>query len=204
MDINIQKAIENDESIQAGMKEYNAIDQKANEVAEEICKAVVEAIIKDNEKFSITTAILAISKCLGCLASYLYNSEEEFLIDVKKARQAIVSDVIPALLDPEPCGVCDNCKDGNPEDCINPNIRGDYTTSRFLPLLSQMLIEYDLFNKILYMNIKDREDVEQQNSFDFKSETDVAPEIKMSKTDVASEESETEVAFEKEMNQDGN
>ena len=81
----------------------------------------------------------------------MYDTEEEFLMDIKKARTSTVSDVIPALLDPQPCGNCLACKDGNPLECETPQVRGDYTTSRFLPLLCNMVIEYDLFNKILHM-----------------------------------------------------
>ena len=82
----------------------------------------------------------------------------EFLLDVKKARTSTVSDVIPALLDPQPCGNCISCKDGKPMECIAPQVRGDYTTSRFLPVLCNMVIEYDLFNKILHMYTVGAED----------------------------------------------
>ena len=92
------------------------------------------------------------AKSLSHLASYLYDTEEEFLTDVKKARTSVVSDVIPALLDPQPCGLCEQCKNGNEMECINPKVRGDHTTSRFLPILCNMVIEYDLFNKILHMH----------------------------------------------------
>ena len=85
------------------------------------------------------------------LASYLYDSEEEFLTDVKKARTSVVTDIIPALLDQQSCGECQNCKNGNEAECINPTVRGDYTQSRFLPILCNMLVEYDLFNKVIHM-----------------------------------------------------
>ena len=82
------------------------MEQKANSVAEEISSTLIESIVKEEGKFNITTAILAVAKSLSHLSSYLYDTEEEFLADVKKARTATVSDVIPALLDPQPCGNC--------------------------------------------------------------------------------------------------
>ena len=43
-------------------------------------------------------------------------------------------------------------------------MRADYTTSRFLPLLCNMLVEYDLFNKVIYMHTAGKEnDVATEN-----------------------------------------
>jgi hypothetical protein len=149
--INIDEALERDENIQVGLEEYKKMEQKANTIAEDISSSLIESIVKEEGKFNITEAILAVAKSLSHLASYLYDTEEEFLADVMKARTATVSDIIPALLDPQPCGECESCKNGNPMDCVNPQVRGDYTTSRFLPVLCNMIVEYDLFNKILHM-----------------------------------------------------
>ena len=149
--INIDEALKRDENAQAGLEEYKRMEQKANSVAEEISSSLIESIVKEEGKFNISIAILAVAKSLSHLASYLYDTEEEFLSDIKKARTSTVSDIIPALLDPQPCGNCMPCKDGNPMECITPVVRGDYTTSRFLPLLCNMIVEYDLFNKVLHM-----------------------------------------------------
>lgn len=149
--INIEEALRHDENTQAGLKEYEAMEKQANSVAEEISSTLIESIVKEQGKFNISTAIMAVAKSLSHLSSYLYDTEEEFLTDVKKARTAVVSDVIPALLNPEPCGECLSCKDGKPYECQTPHVRGDYTTSRFLPILCNMIVEYDLFNKILHM-----------------------------------------------------
>lgn len=160
MDIKIGDAIERDENFQKGFDEYRRIEQKANAVAEELSASLIENIVKedDNSKFNLTTAIMAVSKTLSHLTSYMYENEEQFLTDVHKARTDVVSDVIPALLSPQPCGLCDECKNGNPEGCLNPTVRGDHTTSRFLPILANMLIEYDLFNKIIYMHTAGKTD----------------------------------------------
>lgn len=149
--INIDEALEKDENIQAGLNEYKEMELKANSIAEEISSTLIESIVKENDKFNITTAIMSVAKSLSHLTSYLYDTEDEFLADVMKAREAVITDVIPALLNPQPCGNCVSCKDGKPMECINPEVRGDYTTTRFLPILCNMIIEYDLFNKILHM-----------------------------------------------------
>jgi hypothetical protein len=106
---------------------------------------------------------MATSKMLSYLSSYLYDNEEEFLNDVKRARASVVSDVIPALLHPEPCGECEECKNGNFEECINVKTTPEYTTSRFLPLLCNMLIEYDIFNKVLWINTVATEEEDKDN-----------------------------------------
>ena len=159
--INVDEALKKDVNFQAGLEEYQIIETKANNVAEEISSTLIEAIVKESDTFNISTAIMAVAKTLSHLASYLYDTEEEFLTDVKKARESVVSDIIPTLLNPQPCEKCEECRNGNSMDCINPEVRGDYTTSRFLPILCNMLVEYDLFNKILYMHT-----VGKENSFD--------------------------------------
>lgn len=149
--VKIDEALEKDEDMQLGMAEFKKMDDKATAVAKEISEKLVESIVKEEQDFNVTTAILAASKVLTHLASFMYDTEDEFLVDVKKARTDVVSDIIPALLDPQPCGLCEECKNGHPEECINPTVRGDHTSSRFLPVLANMLIEYDLFNKVIHM-----------------------------------------------------
>ena len=168
--INIEEALEKDTGVQKGLEEYRQIENKANSVAQEISTSIVESIVKEQEKFNITTALLAVAKTLTHLASYLYDSEEEFLTDVKKARTSVVTDIIPALLDPQPCGECQNCKNGNKAECLNPTVRGDYTQSRFLPILCNMLVEYDLFNKVIHMHTVGQEDSSDEASEEIKKE----------------------------------
>lgn len=168
--INIEEALEKDTGVQKGLEEYRQIENKANSVAQEISTSIVESIVKEQEKFNITTALLAVAKTLTHLASYLYDSEEEFLTDVKKARTSVVTDVIPALLDPQPCGECQNCKNGNEAECLNPTVRGDYTQSRFLPILCNMLVEYDLFNKVIHMHTVGQKDSSDEASEEIKKE----------------------------------
>lgn len=160
--ININEALEKNEDMQRGLEEFRKIDDKATAVSQEITSKLVESVIKEENKYNITTSILTVAKCLTQLSSFLYDTEDEFLAELKKARESVISDVIPALLRPEPCGKCEECKNGHPEDCINPDVRADYTTSRFLPILANMLIEYDLFNKVLHMYTVGKEENENK------------------------------------------
>lgn len=168
--INIHEALQKDPKYREGLKKYEECTEKANAVAEEMASKLVEAIVKKEDNFNITTAMLAVAKTFTHLSSYLYDTEDEFLVDIKKARTAVVSDIIPALLNPQPCGRCEACKNGKPHECETPDVRGDYTATRFLPLVCNMLIEYDLFNKILHMYTVGTEDFSERSSSDVASE----------------------------------
>lgn len=147
----IQRALAEDKDMQDALAKYNSIDEKANAVAQEITKAMVDNVVKEENDFNLSTAILGVSKSLTQLSSFLYDSEEEFLVAIKRARELVVSDVVPMLVDAHPCGECENCKNGKEEDCLHIQINTENTQSRFLPMLCGMLIEYDLFNKVLHM-----------------------------------------------------
>jgi hypothetical protein len=143
-----------DAKLEKGYDEYNDIENKADELAKECSSMLLEKLVKEDnaEKLNLSILLMATAKTLSYLSSYLYDNEEEFLNDIKMARSSVVSDVIPALLHPEPCGECEECKNGNFEECVNVKTTPEYTTSRFLPLLCNMLIEYDIFNKVLWIN----------------------------------------------------
>lgn len=158
------KVLENDPDLARGYEEYNDIEKEADDMAKQITKDLLEAIIKkdnNDKKLNLSTIIMAASKTLSYLSGYMYDDEKEFLDDVQLARQAVVADVIPALLHVHPCGECENCKNGEPEECINPKLTPEYTTSRILPIIANMLIEYDIFNKVLWINTSGKEAVEK-------------------------------------------
>lgn len=152
--ISDQEAIDQNEDIQLARSVYDDMENKANDIAGEIANKLIQDLIKEDnaEKFNLTTALLAASKVLSHLTSFMYENENVFLEDVKKARETVVQTLIPALLDPHPCGICDNCKNGDQENCLNPSVKADLTTSRFLPILANMLIEYDSYTKVLWMH----------------------------------------------------
>ena len=162
--IDIKQALEKDDKYREGLDAFKELDTKAYSVAETISESLIKSIVEKEEKFNISTALLSVAKSLTHLASYLYDDEETFLKDVQKARSTVVEDIIPALLNPEPCGECENCKNGHPMECINPKVRADYTETRFLPILCNMLLEYDMFNKILHMYAFRKENEETPDS----------------------------------------
>lgn len=147
----IQKALAEDKDMQEALSQYNSIDEQANAVAQEITKAMVENIVKEESNFNLSSALLGVSKSMVQLSSFLYDTEEEFLVAMKRARELVVSDLVPMLVDAHPCGACESCKNGNPDECLHIQINTENTQSRFLPLLCGMLIEYDLFNKVVHM-----------------------------------------------------
>lgn len=158
------KILDNDPDLAKGYEEYNDIEKEADDMAKQITKDLLEAIIKkdnNDKKLNLSTVIMAAAKTLSYLSGYMYDEEKEFLDDVQLARQAVVSDIIPALLHVKPCGECENCKNGEPEECLNPKLTPEYTTSRILPIIANMLIEYDIFNKVLWINTTGKDAVEQ-------------------------------------------
>ena len=169
-----QKAIEQDLHLQEGKDAFSRVEEMADKIADDMASELVKKIVEksNSEEFNLSTAILAAAKTLTRLASFMYQEEQEFLKDVRMAREAIVADVLPALLSPQPCGLCEECKNGHPEECIQPNVRAERTTSRFLPVLANMLLEYDLYNKILWMYTVGREES------DMASETENESEVK--------------------------
>lgn len=155
---------EQSEAFDEGIKEFDEISSIASDISKQIVTQLTDKIIKDNngEAFNLTTSILGASKSLAGLASYLYDSEEEFIRDLQLAREAATDIIIPTLLQQVPCGECEECRNGHPENCINPNAREYLTTSRFLPLLCATIIEYDYFNKIVYTHVSSVESGEQE------------------------------------------
>ena len=148
--------IEDSEAFQKGIKYFDNMSAEAADISKNLVSMLTEKVIKESESdaFNLTTVILAVSKALAGLASYLYDSEEEFLKDLQLARVVTTDDIIPTLLNETPCGECEQCKNGHPEACINKQVRENLTTSRFLPILCSMIIEYDFFNKIVYSHLE--------------------------------------------------
>lgn len=171
-----------DKAFKDGVNKFKTIDAFANDVANDVSSNLVERIVKQQEDFNLTTALLASAKTLSHLVSFMYDTEDEFLNDIKKARTCITSEIIPMLCNPTPCGLCSNCKNGDEQHCINPSIRGDYTTTRFLAILANMLIEYDVFNKIIFMftnNLIDK-NINNLNSDDKIKSNSISNEVTLS------------------------
>ena len=143
------------------VKTVNKAPQTQVKAAEEVVKKTDDG--SKANSLTLSTAILACAKAMVNLASYAYDTEEEFKEDIVKARKAVVDTVVPALLDPQPCGQCEECKNGNPMGCINPDLNTEMLQTRVIPILANSLVEYDTWNKIMYLYTEGRELLDTEN-----------------------------------------
>jgi hypothetical protein len=163
LDMNIGNIIEEDNHYQEGNNEYQRIMELATATSEEITASLIQEVVKKTDDGSkanaltLSTAILACAKAMVNLASYAYDTEEQFKDDIIKARKAVVDTIIPAVLDPQPCGECEECKNGNQMGCINPDLNTELLQTRVIPILANSLVEYDTWNKIMYLYTDGRE-----------------------------------------------
>lgn len=161
LDMDIEKTLMEDEHFKEGINEYERIMEQATTLSEEITSALIKEIVKTNDDgnkantLTLTTAIMAAAHTLINLSSYVYETEEELINIVKKSREAVINTVIPAILNPQPCGECPECKVGEP--CTNPNMDTELLQTRTLPILCAEMLEYDLYNKTMYMYTQGRE-----------------------------------------------
>lgn len=169
LDMNIGNIIEEDKNYQEGNNEYQRIMELATLTSEEITASLIQEVVKktdDGKKanaLTLSTAILACAKAMVNLASYAYDTEDDFKEDITKARKAVVDTVVPAILDPQPCGECEECKNGNPMGCINPDLNTELLQTKVIPILANSLVEYDTWNKVMYLYTEGRELLDTDN-----------------------------------------
>ena len=146
LDMNLAETLLEDENFKEGVNEYERIMEQSMLISEEITSALVKEIVKKTDTgekantLTLTTSIMATAKTLINLVSYVYDSEDELKDVVINARKAVVDTVIPALLNPQPCGECPECKNGEP--CTNPDMDTTMLQTRTLPVLCAQLLEY--------------------------------------------------------------
>jgi hypothetical protein len=178
LDMNIGDILEEDNNYKEGSNEYQRIMELATETSEEIAAALIQEVVKKTDDGSkenaltLSTAILACAKAMVNLASYAYDTEEEFKEDIIKSRKAIVDTVIPALLDPQPCGECEECKNGSPMSCVNPDLNTEMLQTRVVPILANALVEYDTWNKVMYLYTEGRELLNTENPTEVEASKD--------------------------------
>ena len=156
-----------DPDFQNALKKYEEAETIAQEKATDLAKQIVDMLHLEDEqqtiedaRFNLLVAKLTASKILVTLASFSY-IEKDFMDALVRARKCVDEELIPMLMHKEPCGECEACKNGRRDDCIRPHIREEYCESRFLPLLSDALIEYDSWSEILYNHIPpDKRDID--------------------------------------------
>lgn len=180
LDMNLEETLMEDEFFKEGANEYERIMEQSMLISEEITSALIKEIVKKTEAgdkantLTLTTAIMATAKTLTNLVTYVYDTEEELKEVVLNARKKVVDTVIPALLNPQPCGKCPECKNGEP--CTNPDMDTSMLQTRTLPVLCAQILEYDIWNKIMYMHTEGRELLNQKTSGDMANAEDVASE----------------------------
>lgn len=164
------KAIEKlrqDKDFQNALSKYEEAEKLAQEHSARIAKDIVDILHLEDQKqtieesrFNLIVAKMTAAKLLATLSSFSY-IEKDFMDSLINARKLVQDELVPMLMQKEPCGECEACKNGHPDRCIRPKVREAYCESRFLPLLSDALIEYDAWSEILYNNIPtDKRDID--------------------------------------------
>lgn len=164
------KAIEKlrqDKDFQNALSKYEEAEKLSQEHSARIAKDIVDILHLEDQKqtieesrFNLIVAKMTAAKLLATLSSFSY-IEKDFMDSLMNARKLVQDELIPMLMQKEPCGECEACKNGHPDRCIRPKVREAYCESRFLPLLSDALIEYDAWSEILYNNIPtDKRDID--------------------------------------------
>lgn len=156
------KAIEKlkqDENFQKALAKYEEAEKLSQEHSAKFAEMLVDTlnlqstdITIEQARFNLLVAKMTAAKLLATLSSFSY-MEDEFMQSLINARKLIQDEMVPMLMNAEPCGECEACKNGHPERCISPKIRESYCESRFLPLIADALIEYDAWSEILYNSI---------------------------------------------------
>jgi len=160
-------ALKEDPDFQNALKKYEYADEQSQKFSMDMADKIVEMLhLQDTNqtieeaRYNLLIAKLSAAKLLATLSSFSYE-EKDFVDAIDNARKCVQEELVPMLLQSEPCGECENCKNGRPDECIRPHIRHSHSESRFLPILAESLIEYDAWNEILYNSIpQDKRDVD--------------------------------------------
>jgi hypothetical protein len=162
----IEKLVQ-DEDFQKALKKYQEMEEQSSEKANKISIELVkdlglqdQSITIEQARNNLVLAKMTAVKVLATLSSFNYE-EHDFMNSLDRARKCVQEELVPMLIGKEPCGECEECKNGRPNNCIRPKVRDEYCESRFLPLLADALIEYDAWSETLYNNIpQDKRDID--------------------------------------------
>ena len=177
------KAIEKlreDKDFQNALSKYEEAEKLSQEYSANIAKDIVDILHLEDAsqtieqaRFNLIVAKMTAAKLLAILSSFSY-IEKDFMESLIRARKLVQDELVPMLIQKEPCGECEACKNGHKDRCIRPKIREDCCESRFLPLLSDALIEYDAWSEILYNNIPaDKRDIDVLQDINDEFQNDV-------------------------------
>jgi len=171
--------LKQDENFQNAIHKFEEAEDLAQKHSSDMAKHLIEILNLQDDKqtieqarFNLIVAKMTAAKLLATLSSFSY-LEQDFMDSLVNARKIVQDELVPMLMSAEPCGECEACKNGQKDRCMNPKIREEFCESRFLPLLSDALIEYDAWTEILYNNIpaeKRDVDILQDINDDFQNE----------------------------------
>lgn len=171
MNLDFKSVLDEDEKMKDGQREYEKMITTAQELSEEITSGLLQEVVKD-KRITLQVAVMACARAMVNCAMYYYDDEDSFMADLKLARKEVVDKVVPAMLDPKPCGVCEACRKGKP--CINPELNTSCLTTKCVPLVAESLVDYDTWNKVLYMSVYGPEPKEEDVWKDTPSEPQAA------------------------------
>ena len=148
--------IREDEHFKESVEEYQDMEAECADKGNELARRLIEEYgLNDPDKpeeelyRNLRMAKMTTAKALASLGSLNYQ-KEEFFGAMERAKKCVQQEIVPILTDAKPCGVCENCRNGRRDDCLTPKIRTTHCESRFLPLLCDTLIEYDIYNEMLF------------------------------------------------------
>ena len=176
----VMEKLREDEDFQNALKKYEEAETISQEHSSKMATDLIALLHLEDQnmtveqaRFNLLVAKMTAAKLLATLSSFSY-IEKDFMDSLVNARKLVQDEIVPTLMQVEPCGECIQCKNGHKELCINPNVRNEYCESRFLPLLADALIEYDAWSEILYNSIpQDKRDIDVLKDIndDFQNQT---------------------------------
>jgi hypothetical protein len=159
LDMNLDRAMDEDKALQEGNELHERMVEQAAVLSDEITSALVKKIVDSSETdnpLKKEVAILAIARTLTTLASYSFETEDEFMTSLRSAYNKMEQNVLRAILNPRPCAECAECSQYLQECSEKDGLDTKMTTNANLCLMSYELINYDLWNKVLYKTLQDR------------------------------------------------
>lgn len=159
LDMNLDKAMDEDKALKEGNEIHERMVEQAAVLSDEITSALVKKIVDSSETdnpLKKEVAILAIARTLTTLASYSFETEDDFMASLRSAYNKMEQNVLRAILNPRPCSECTECSQYLQECSEKDELDTKMTTNANLCLMSYELINYDLWNKVLYKTLQDK------------------------------------------------
>ena len=159
LDMNLDRAMDEDKALQEGNEIHERMVEQAAVLSDEITSALVKKIVDSSETdnpLKKEVAILAIARTLSTLSSYSFETEDEFLETMRSAYTKMEGNVLKSILNPRPCSECAECSAYLQECAEKDGLDYKATTNANLCFIAYQLINYDLWNKVVYKTLQDK------------------------------------------------